>query len=71
MATWPMMDVVEGATLGGHVAQVNLLVLYQHLEEAKLGKDKVRAHSSQRGSKLPLTSNDAHIEDPNNTFFFF
>lgn len=37
--TWPMMDVVKRTTFGGHVAQVNLLVLYLYLKEAKLGKE--------------------------------
>lgn len=38
------MDVVQRATLGGHVAQVNLLVLYLDLKESKSRKVRVRIH---------------------------
>lgn len=36
------------------MAQVDLLVLYQHLEEAKSGEDKVRAHQDVKKFLLIL-----------------
>lgn len=39
------------------MAQVNLLVLYQHLKEAKLDKDNIRAH----GYRMRATIGEATV----------
>lgn len=47
--TWPVVDVVQRATLGGHVAQVDLLVLNLNLQVAeKTKKKKVRSSQASR-----------------------
>lgn len=53
------------------MAQVNLLVLYQHLEEAKSEKNTRSELSVQHEVKKPLlSSNDPHKENPNSIFLF-
>lgn len=46
-----MMDVVQRATFGGHVAQVNLLVLYLHLESGKKVNRDIRINTFKK--KVP------------------
>lgn len=49
------------------MAQVNLLVLYQHLEEAKK-KTRSEPTAHHQVKNPPLTSNDSHTADKNSIF---
>lgn len=59
-----MMDVVERATLGGHVTQVNLLGLYLHLEEVHKQRQRSQ-HPIIRVRITQLVANDSQTENAN------